>query len=494
MPHRSSGVLLHPTSLPGPGASGSLGEAAHDFVRFLSSARQGVWQILPLGPPSASDSPYMATSAFAINPLLLDADDLVRRGWLDAAALRERPARSLRSEFRRTEQWLAGRVIPAAAAGFEARATEEERRAFARFVEEAHWLEDYVLFEALSEQRRGEIWNQWPSPLRDREPGALGSVREALSPRLSELRFVQFALDRQWAAVRTHANEKGIEVVGDIPIFVGLHSADVWANRWLFELDADGVPANIAGVPPDYFSPTGQRWGNPLYRWEASDASGHAWWNQRFRWCFRHADRVRIDHFRGFEAYWSIPAEAEDATAGAWRPGPGAAFFARVREAIGDLPIIAEDLGVITPEVEALRDGLGLPGMRILQFAFVGEADHPYLPHNYVPRTVVYTGTHDNDTTVGWYRSLSAVEADQVRRYLWSSGDNIAWDLIRAAWMSVAGLAVVPAQDLLSLDGSHRMNVPGVGEGNWSWRLADGALHDGIAAGLRELGSVYGRS
>ena len=494
MERRTSGVLLHPTSLPGAGPNGTLGADAFAFVAFLHEAGQRLWQMLPLGPPAAADSPYMATSAFAMNPLLLDAEDLVRRGWLEAACLSSRPAAGLLSDFEAHAAWQREVLIPALVAGFSSRASASDLADRATFEAEAHWLHDYALFETIGQLHGPGQWQQWPSQLRDRDPATLAAVAAAEAPAIEAVKLVQFAVDRQWQAVRAAANASGIRIVGDIPIFVGLHSADVWTERSLFALGADGEPAFVAGVPPDYFSEIGQRWGNPLFDWEASAATGHHWWKQRVRACLRQADMVRIDHFRGFEAYWAIPASAPDARSGSWQPGPGRTLFDALRDSLGDLPIIAEDLGIITPEVEALRDSLGLPGMKILHFAFGGSDDHPYLPHNYPERCVAYTGTHDNDTTVGWYATCSEAEADHARRYFGIDGLDIAWQLMEGLWRSPARMVLVPAQDLLSLGSEERMNRPGSSVGNWCWRLRAGALDAGVAARLRELSHRSGRS
>ena len=493
MQQRTSGVLLHPTSLPGSGPNGTLGNEAFRFVRFLADAGSRLWQVLPLGPPAAADSPYMATSAFAMNPLLLDADDLVARGWVTAESLTSRPAPGRLSDFGAHTAWQREVLIPALVRGFEQAATPQHRASFERFCAEADWLHDFALFEVIGGRHGAGQWQSWPLPLRDRDPAALAALAAEEEGALRAVKLVQFAVDLQWQCLRAAAREAGIRIVGDIPIFVGLHSADVWVERSLFALDATGEPAFVAGVPPDYFSEVGQRWGNPLFDWEESARSGHRWWIRRVRACLRQADMIRIDHFRGFEAFWAIPATAPDARSGAWRLGPGRPFFESLRAALGDLPIIAEDLGIITPEVEQLRDELGLPGMKILHFAFGGGDDHPYLPHNYPARCVAYTGTHDNDTTVGWYASCSAQEQDRIRRYLSADGGEIAWQLMEPLWASAAEQVVVPVQDLLSLGSEERMNRPGTAVGNWCWRLRDGALTGEVAARLRALNHRYGR-
>ena len=493
MHQRTSGLLLHPTSLPGAGPSGTLGGAALEFVGFLAASGSRLWQVLPLGPPAAADSPYMATSAFALNPLLLDAEDLIARGWLAPETLLRRPARAPESDFAAHAEWQRTVLIPALVDGFSEASTDAECAAFTAFCAASDWLHDFALFEVIGQRHGAGHWQRWPEELRDRDAAALARFEATEEAALHAVKLTQFAVDLQWQAVRAAAHRAGIQIVGDIPIFVSLHSADVWTDRALFSLDASGEPAFVAGVPPDYFSEIGQRWGNPLFDWQESARTGHRWWIRRVQACLRQADLIRIDHFRGFEAYWAIPAAAPDARSGSWQPGPGRAFFDALRAALGDLPIIAEDLGIITPEVEALRDGLGLPGMKILHFAFGGGDDHPYLPHNFPTRCVAYTGTHDNDTTVGWYEASSEAERDRIRRYLSADGQDIAWQLMEPLWRSSAERVVVPVQDLLSLGTQERMNRPGTATGNWCWRLRDGALTEEVAERLRALNHRYGR-
>ncbi len=491
---RASGILLHPTSLPGPYGIGTLGEEAYRWVDFLAEAEQSYWQVLPLGPTGFGDSPYQSFSAFAGNPLLIDLRTLVERGWLDEALLREGHAlpeayvdygalipfkrRSLRSAYR----------------GFLRRASDEEREAFATFChEESWWLDDFALFMALKDVFHS-AWNEWPRPLRLREPDALAQVRREHAERIEEHRFSQWLFFRQWHALREYAHNHGVRLIGDIPIFVAYDSADVWAHPEFFHLDEEGRPTVVAGVPPDYFSPTGQLWGNPLYRWNVLAEHGYSWWIDRVRATLRLVDWVRLDHFRGFEAYWEIPAGMPTAEIGRWVPGPGDALFRALKEALGELPIIAEDLGVITPEVEALRERWGFPGMKVLQFAF-SDPQNPYLPHNYTStRWVVYTGTHDNDTTVGWFQSLDGKTRDFVLRYLARDGRDIAWDFIRLAWQSVAVLAVAPLQDVLRLGSEARMNTPGRPAGNWTWRVQTSMLTPDVARALADLTRLYARA
>ncbi len=490
---RASGILLHPTSLPSPYGIGDMGVGARQWVAFLAKARQRFWQVLPLGPTGFGDSPYQCFSAFAGNPLLIDLEDLAGRGWISHDDLE--PPTSFPDE--RVDY---GAVIPykrrclhRAYVGFRARATEEEHRAFDQFCrEEAHWLEDFALFMALKERFR-VAWNEWPEDIRLRREEALRAYREQLADLIDEHRFIQWTFFRQWDALKAYAHAQGIEIIGDIPIFVAYDSADVWAHPELFYLDDEGHPTVVAGVPPDYFSPTGQLWGNPLYRWDVMAEQKYAWWVERFRTVLRLVDWVRLDHFRGFEAYWEIPAGMPTAEVGRWVKGPGDDLFRALRDALGPLPVIAEDLGLITPEVEALRERWGFPGMKVLQFAFSGP-DNPYLPHNYThPNWVVYTGTHDNDTTVGWFETLDEKTRGYVRAYLARSGADIAWDLMRLAWQSVAVLAIAPMQDVLRLGTEARMNLPGRPWGNWQWRMPPRVLTDGLAAELAKMTHTYGR-
>jgi 4-alpha-glucanotransferase len=358
---------------------------------------------------------------------------------------------------------------------------------------QAPWLDDFALFMAVKDSQAGKSWPDWPMGIRRRDPGALASAKKELASAVGSHKFRQFLFARQWKAVKNYAHERGIRIIGDIPIFVSADSADVWANQQLFMLDAERRPSVVAGVPPDYFSATGQLWGNPLYNWDAIAATGFAWWIGRLRTTLEQVDLVRLDHFRGFESYWEIPAGRPTAQEGRWVKAPGAAFFKTLREALGGLPLIAEDLGLITPEVEALRDNFNLPGMRILQFAFAGGPDNPYLPHNYTRRTVVYTGTHDNDTTRGWFATAPERERDHVRRYFGRDGNDIAWDFLRAAWSSVADYAIAPLQDILSLDTAARMNFPGRPAGNWGWRYTSEQITPWVLDRLGEMTTLYGR-
>jgi 4-alpha-glucanotransferase len=499
---RGSGILLHPTSLPGPFGIGGLGTEAYQFLDYLEQSGQTLWQLLPLGPTGYGDSPYQSFSSFAGNPLLIDPRGLSQQGFLPAEALEEPPPfPGHRVEYgelipyklgllhRAYEHWKGG----AASAGPEG-AREEFEGFCAR---QKHWLEDFALFMALKRrhlEEAGGVWNRWPPPLRRREPRALEESRRELAAEIDEVRFQQYLFARQWGALRRRAAALGIRIIGDLPIFVAYDSADVWAHQELFQLDGAGEPTVVAGVPPDYFSETGQLWGNPLYRWKAMRENGYAWWIERVKSKLGRVDLLRLDHFRGFEAYWEVPAGEETAVKGRWVKGPGAGFFEALRRALGQLPIIAEDLGLITPEVERLRDRFLLPGMKVLQFAFDGKPENPFLPHNYTnPNCVVYTGTHDNDTTRGWYSSLGDEWKDQIRRYLARDGQDIAWDLTRLAYSSVARMAVVPLQDLLGLGSEGRMNFPSRPAGNWQWRVSAAALSPEISGRLREMTALYGR-
>jgi len=469
---RASGVLLHPTSLPGPHGSGDLGPAGYHFIDWLVTAGQRLWQILPLGNIGAGNSPYMSPSAFAGNVLLIDLADLQAQGWLEAAELESPPAADAgRIDFATMVPWRMQR-LRRAATRFAAHADTTQRADFKAFcASHAGWLDDYALFMALAESTPDRVWCDWDAPLAQRDPAALARARTDHADEIAFHRFCQWRFFDQWLRLRRHANERGVQIVGDAPIYVAYHSAEVWARPELFELDAARRPHVVAGVPPDYFSATGQRWGNPLYRWSAHAAQGFAWWIERVRRTFELVDIVRIDHFRGFAHYWEIPANEPTAVHGRWRAGPGAALFKAVANALGPLPIIAEDLGIVTPDVAVLRKRFAFPGMRILHFAFAEDSRNPYLPHHHEPDSVIYTGTHDNDTTLGWWAQASEHERAHVRAYLGTDGHEIHWDLIRAALASVADTAIVPLQDVLGLAGGHRMNRPGEAQGNWAWRF-----------------------
>lgn len=496
---RASGILLHPTSLPGPWGIGDLGSAAYRFVDFLTAAGQHLWQILPLGPTGYGDSPYQCFSAFAGNPLLVSFEPLVQAGLL-----REDELYAAAQPFGAAlhpQQVDYGAVIafklPLLRESFtrmRAGVAPELAAAFADFcTAQAGWLDDYALFMALKDAHNGASWHTWEPELRTRKAAALRQARRDLAEPIMLQQYLQFLFFSQWMPLKAYANERGITIIGDAPIFVAYDSADVWANPKLFFLDEQGQPTVVAGVPPDYFSATGQLWGNPLYRWDRMAKDGYDWWVARLRQTLSTVDILRLDHFRGFEAYWEVPASEATAINGRWVAGPGAALFTALRDALGDLPIIAEDLGLITPEVDALRTAFDLPGMKVLQFAFGDDAKNVYLPHNYEQSTVVYTGTHDNDTTIGWFHTAPQHERENAQRYLGRDGSDIAWDLIRLALMSVADMAIFPLQDVLRVDGFGRMNTPGRAAGNWAWRFTADQLNDGLAYGLRMQTATYGR-
>lgn len=494
---RTSGVLLHVTSLPSPYGIGDVGPAAFSWVDRLHEAGQTWWQALPLGPTGLGNSPYASLSSFAGNALLVSPDLLIQDGLLTARDCEE------------------GRTLPKSAVDFEAVITFKHRllelawsnfsssphpvlqSEFDRFCsEQAHWLNDYALFRALKAQYRGADFLVWPEELVRREPSALARARRELAAKIDQSRFAQFLLFRQGDRLKDYAHERGIRLIGDLPFFVSQDSSDVWANPEGYQLDAHLRPRFVAGVPPDYFSAKGQLWGNPVYDWEALRRSGYRWCIDRFKALLAHVDLVRLDHFRAFSAAWHVPPEARTAEPGHWVPGPGADFFAVVQQALGGLPFIAEDLGLITPDVVALRDKFGLPGMRVLQFAFDGHSDNPHLPQNYTPNTVVYTGTHDNTTTRAWFEALPEALRRVVRSYTGRPGattGEAAWELIRLAWSSKAGLAMVPLQDVLNLGVEGRMNVPGTADGNWRWRCTEEMVAPSVLDRLRDLTAASGR-
>lgn len=513
---RSSGLLLHPTSLPGPYGLGDIGPEARRFADAMQAAEQRVWQVLPLGPVGYGYSPYAATSTFAGNHLLISPDDLAARGWLapeDLAGTPDFPEDA--ADFERAIPYKE-RLLTRAWERFEASADAEAREAFARFQDDhADWLGDYAEFMAAKEAHGLAPWTEWDPALRDRQPEALARLREHHATVIRRHRFWQFAFFEQWEALRQYARARSIRLFGDLPIYVAHDSADVWAAPHLFHLDERGQPTVVAGVPPDYFSATGQRWGNPLYRWDRMAARGYAWWTRRFAAILRLVDAVRLDHFRGFEAYWEIPSCEATAVSGRWVQGPGAALFETVEAQLGKLPVVAENLGVITPEVTALMERFGYPGMAIFQFAFDTDARDPFLPHNYGPSLVAYTGTHDNDTLRGWWNGTpSTLDPAQIERsrafareYLGLREASTEAELAtyplayaRTLLASVARLAVFPVQDVLGLGSASRMNLPGAlgdngaGRLNWSWRMREGALDEQMLRQLAELTRTYGRA
>jgi len=511
---KTSGILLHPTSLPGPFGIGDFGPAAYAFVDFLIASGQRFWQALPLGPTGYGNSPYSSYSAFAGNTLLISPQQLVHDGLLEEADLATSPNFPEERVDFEAVQLFKDDMLRRAFASFKLQSDTSMRREFIAFCKRnAVWLDDFVLYRALKEKHSGAAWIDWDSTLAYRNPDALVAQRARLEDETTAQCFFQFIFFRQWFALKKYCNDSGIKIIGDLPIFVAYDSADVWAAPDLFKLDGELKPTVVAGVPPDYFSKTGQLWGNPLYDWERMESESYAWWVRRMATTLHLFDAVRLDHFRGFVAAWEIPAGEATAERGTWVEGPGAKLFCEFERAIGELPVIAEDLGVITPEVDALRDEFGFPGMRVLQFGFDGELGNIHLPHNYPPNTVAYTGTHDNNTSVGWFESVALEEApgemangesgnlDEVKNqhafcldYLSSDGTEIHWDFIEAVLSSAAGMAVVPLQDLLGLGTEARMNLPSTTEGNWLWRFRQEDLSEAIARRMKDLTISHGRA
>ncbi len=494
---RHAGVVLHPTSLPGPHGSGDFGPDALRLIDWLHSAGQTLWQTLPLGPIGPGDSPYMGSSAFAGNPLLVAFEPMLARGWVTQAQLNQC---FQNSDIHNAARINFAQMVPRrlnmlrlAFAGFERLASQSEKTALENWAQAEHdWLDDYTLFMALDQAHSPAQWPSWPEPLALRDPSALASARIEHANEIGFWRFVQWQFELQWRKVKAYANDKGIGLVGDLPIFVAHHSADCWARPDLYELDAAGHPRVVAGVPPDFFSVTGQRWGNPLYNWQAMKADGYQWWIARLKRQLTLADVVRIDHFRGFVDYWEIPACQPTAMIGCWRTGPCDALFEALSLALGTLPIIAEDLGIITYEVTAMRLRAGFPGMRVLQFAFGGDESNIFLPHHYDSNTVVYTGTHDNDTVPGWWCNCTDHERDFAGRYLGCHGADVHWAMIRAACDSAARMSFCQLQDVLGLDSAHRMNMPGT-LGCWSWRFKWDWIGPELAVRLAQITGASGR-
>ena len=524
---RSSGILLHPSSLPSKFGIGDFGPNAYKFVDFLEKSGQHLWQILPLGPTSFGDSPYQSFSTFAGNTLFISPEVLCQKGYLEERDVELAPIFSCKkTDYGNAIPFKRG-LFEKAHRRFQKKAFTADQVAFQKFCEKnSFWLEDYALFASLKDyfiaERQeagfsneffafeektakklsknlqkdyyfGAVWSTWPEELVNREYGALEKWKRKLTTAIDRYKFLQFEFFSQWEALKQYANEKNIKIIGDVPIFVAYDSADTWANPKNYYIDEKGFPTVVAGVPPDYFSETGQLWGNPLYRWEEQEKTGYKWWIDRIRCTLNMVDILRIDHFRGFESYWAVPFGDRDATKGEWRKGPAEKLFKAVEKELGNLPIIAEDLGIITDDVRELRKKLGFPGMRILHFAFNDDSKNDYLPHNYEPNTVVYTGTHDNDTTIGWYTNGTEHEKDYVRRYMNISGDDIAWDMIRLAMSSSAVFAIFPIQDMLRLDGSHRMNIPSTSNSNWQFRFELSQLNEDDANGLRYLSELFNR-
>jgi len=491
---RATGILLHPTSFPSLGGIGDFGPVAYEFADFLASARQGLWQVLPLGPPATGSSPYSSTSAFAGNPLLISLERLVERGWMESSQVASLPRDAGPVDYEDVFQRKLPLIV-AAARTFLQKAQGSARQRFERFcADNVWWLEDFVLFDALRERNERRCWKEWTSPLARREAAAIAAMRQELAADMNVRRVIQFFFYEQWHALRRYCAQRSIRVVGDIAIFVAYDSADVWAHSDLFRLKDDLEPEAVSGVPPDAFSATGQRWGTPLYDWDAIRSRGYDWWIDRLRWGAQTCDYIRLDHFRGFEQFWEIPASEPTAVKGRWVDGPKDELFNKLRDVLGGLPFFAEDLGYITPEVHALRERHQIPGLAVLQFGFSDAGAHVYLPHRLTPDRVVYTGTHDNDTTLGWWKSgVSEAERRAIQAYVGLPEDGMHWAFIRLAQESVASLAVVPLQDVLGLGSEARLNTPSVSEGNFRWRYQPGSLTPALAEKLAVLAEVTDR-
>lgn len=494
--YRYSGVLAHPTSFPSPYGIGDFGKGAYDFIDFLAESGQHLWQILPMVPiTSFGNSPYQGYSVFAGEPLLISPELLLKAGLLDQGDLQNIPNFDPgRVDYDRVREYKYP-LYKKAFECFEKSEDSDLQKNYDEFCQKNEdWLADYCLYMALKEEQDNLPWTKWPEALRNLDKQNRAFWEEKLKMGIHYQAFLQFMFDTQWYALKKYANDKGIAIVGDIPIFVSPDGADVWANRKLFQVDTKGYPSAVAGVPPDYFSATGQKCGNPLYDWKEHKKEGYRWWIDRVKHQLDQVDYVRIDHFRGFEAYWEVPVDAETAMTGEWKKGPGADLFLAIQKELGDdLPIFAEDLGLITPEVVALRDQFNFPGMRILQFAFEG-GESTFLPHQFDTRNCIcYTGTHDNDTTVGWYQHTSEYARDKVRRYMNTDASSVSWDFIRICLGTVARYAIFPVQDLLKVSSDCRMNTPGTAEHNWEWRFREGELNSGMAGGLRQMTELFGR-
>lgn len=491
---RKSGILLHPSSLPGPDGIGDLGPECYRWLDFLHDSGCSLWQILPLGPTGYGDSPYQCFSAFAGNPYLISPTLLLDQHLLNRDDFLDRPDFPVeRVDFGPVIEWKIT-ILDRAFRKFKKSRSTKLDQAYREFCQaESNWLKDFSLFMAIKEVHGGGSWDGWPDELRLRDPDALAQFTRENSVIVEKHNFRQFIFYTQWQKVKEYAKNKGIQIIGDIPIFIAYDSADAWANPDLFFLGKNSRPTVVAGVPPDYFSPTGQLWGNPLYRWAVHKKQSYAWWIKRFTAVLRTVDIIRLDHFRGFAGYWEIPAGKPTAEIGRWVKGPGKSFLAAIEKALNGLPIIAEDLGLITPDVVELRDTFQLPGMKILQFAFGSSPEDPFLPHNYPVNCVAYTGTHDNDTTIGWYESAPDAEKDLCRRYLARSGDQINLDMLRELWRSPAAFAISPLQDFLGLGNEARMNYPGRPSGNWSWRYLPSQLNPSLRDQIREINYLYSR-
>ena len=491
---RSSGILLHPTSLPGPYGIGDLVPESYTWIKFLVETECSYWQILPLGPTGYGDSPYQCFSAFAGNPFLISPDKLLEIGLLLSADIKSVPNFPEDTvQFGPVIQWKM-RLLETAFYRWQHSNHQNNQKSFFDFcTQQRYWLDDYALFMALKQYHNGAPWTKWRKDLRDRDRKAIKEARTKLDIEIQQQIFYQYIFFQQWKDLRDFANNLNVKIIGDIPIFVSHDSADVWSNPELFYLNEDKNPSVVAGVPPDYFSPTGQLWGNPLYNWEVHQQTGYEWWFNRINAVLQSVDVIRLDHFRGFAGYWEIPGDAKTAEKGKWVPGPGIDFFHKLRDRIGKLPLIAEDLGVITPDVISLREKFNLPGMKILQFAFEGKPHDPFLPHNFPGNCIAYTGTHDNDTAWGWYKRVTEESKQFYRDYLNQSGENVAWDMIRAIWGSVAKLAIAPLQDFLDLGNEARMNFPGNPSGNWTWRMSNTAISSHLIQKIKKINYLYSR-
>ena len=495
MNERAAGILLHPTSLPGKYGIGSLGKAAYEFIDFLTKAKQQYWQILPLGPTGFGDSPYQCYSAHAGNPDLIDLDQLVKIKLLQAGDLSGYPHFYEGQVDYEAIQKARLPLLKKAFRNFTMNADDLEKLTYRNFIkDQALWINDYALFRAIKENQENKPWYNWKKELKSREQETLKLMHTRLSEEIDFHKFLQFIFFKQWMTVREYAKKHKIKIIGDIPLYISLDSTDAWSNPDVFEFDAEYNPVRVGGVPPDYFSETGQLWGNPLFRWDVMKADGYRWWIDRIRTNLTLYDIIRIDHFRGFAAYWAVPFGEETAINGTWVPGPAKDFFLALKKEFGNLPIIAEDLGVMTPDVEDLRDSFQFPGMKILEFAFDSSEANDYLPYNFVKNCIVYTGTHDNDTVVGWFEMASEADRKLVLDYLDKDETGIHWSFVRLAWASVANTAIVPMQDLLGLDSRSRMNLPGTVGGNWKWRAKPGDFSEDLARSLSELTVIYGRS
>ncbi len=493
--NRTSGILLHPTSLPSPYGIGDLGPEAYEFIDFLEKAGQHLWQVLPMTPTGFGDSPYQSFSAFAGQPLVISPELLMEEGLLRQDELSDCPRGDGKSvDYGTIIPWK-NRILRLAFTRF-AEADEELLEEYETFLEEEKsWLEDYAMYMACKDSHEGRCWLDWEKEYRQPSKTVKAKMAETFAEDMKYYYFVQFMFSRQWLALKEYANEKGIKIIGDMPLFVSLDSADVWANQGLYQLDSKGYPTAVAGVPPDYFSATGQLWGNPLYDWKAHKKAGYDWWVARVRHQLKLADYVRIDHFRGLHEYWAVPADEETAINGKWEPGPKEELFLAIEKELGEeLPIIAEDLGTITQEVRDLRDKFELPGMKILQFGFEDTGESSFLPHQFkTTNCICYTGTHDNDTTKGWYETAPEYARDKVRCYMNTDGGNIHWDFLRCCFGTIAAYAIVPMQDVLGVGKEGRMNTPGVAAQNWAWRYEKWMLSDGLAEGLNRTTRLYGR-